>query len=148
MIRMSRVPILAERVHRTKATFPRWSALCTLAGASCLYLEPTWEPTVNLPPEILFPEDTSVSEPAFLEMLRDPMQAQVIADDPDGDVLSFQWVVQGSPNLVPNTLNDGTFWISTLEIPLDAVRDGDDITVVVGDTDNNNETVHFEVVFP
>lgn len=103
-----------------------------------------WSPELNLPPDILFPEDN----PAILEMVSDPTIAHVVADDEEDDTLSFGWIVPSSPNLVPDTKKEEEWWVSTLSIPLSAVRDGDRITVIVGDTDNNNESVRFDVVLP
>ncbi len=99
---------------------------------------------MNQPPIILFPADN----PAILEMVSDPTIAQVVADDEEDDTLSFGWFVPNSPNLVPLTKKEPAFWVSTLAVPLSAVRDGDTITAIVGDTDNNNETVEFDVVLP
>jgi hypothetical protein len=122
----------------------QWPVLCTAMAHGCLYVEPMWSPPLNQPPDILFPEDN----PAILEMLSDPTIAQVVADDDEDDTLSFGWFVPNSPNLVPQTKKEPAFWVSTLSVPLSAVRDGDTITVIVGDTDNNNESVHFDVVLP
>jgi len=99
---------------------------------------------LNQPPIILLPEDN----PAILEMVSDPTIAQVVADDEEDDTLSFGWFVPNSPNLVPLTKKEPAFWVSTLAVPLSAVRDGDTITVIVGDTANHNETVDFDVVLP
>jgi len=121
-----------------------WPVLCTLGSAACLYVDPLWRPELNQPPVILFPEDN----PAILEMVGDPTIAQVVADDEEDDTLSFVWLVPNSPNLVPLTKKEPAFWVSTLAVPLSAVRDGDTITVIVGDTENHNETVDFVVVFP
>ena len=118
--------------------------LCTLASAACLHVDPIWRPELNQPPIVLFPEDN----PAILEMVSDPTIAQVVADDDEDDTLAFGWIVPNSPNLVPLTKKEPEWWVSTLAVPLSSVRDGDTITVIVGDTANHNETVGFVVVFP
>jgi hypothetical protein len=115
-----------------------------MGSAACLHVDPIWRPELNQPPVILFPEDN----PAILEMVSDPTIAQVVADDDEDDTLSFGWFVPNSPNLVPLTKKEPEWWVSTLSVPLATVRDGDTITVIVGDTANHNETVRFVVVMP
>lgn len=66
---------------------PIWPASCSLLLVGCLYVEPTWEPAVNEPPNVL------LLDPPLPDVLfdNDLERITVIADDPEGRPLAFLW---------------------------------------------------------
>ncbi|MCB9665556.1 MAG: hypothetical protein H6732_15705 [Alphaproteobacteria bacterium] len=87
--RVHRPPLPAPAPHGRvpHATSPIWHALCFLPLAACFYVKPIPPILVNEPPEILFP--TTV--PFRLAASGGTVVLSVIASDPDGDALFFEW---------------------------------------------------------
>jgi hypothetical protein len=96
---------------------------------ACLYVEPTWEPPVNNPPEILKPQETS----QHITLVGDPETFTVIAFDADGDTLQFYWDVPHAVPHVVNTFEDGELTVSVLTFDRDPILDGATIECLVTD---------------
>jgi hypothetical protein len=75
----------------------------------CLYIDPIWRPEVNLPPEIIRPEDFD-GEPVEID-LGIVTGMTVVVTEPDGDDIDIVWL-QPPPLLLYEetaTAADGTY---------------------------------------
>lgn len=102
--------------------------LCALAG--CLYLPPGWKPVPNQPPEVLVPEPPYQDIPLVMD--RDT-RITVVAQDPEGDVLDFVWIVPVDVEHDWVTRPEGDLWYSVLTIDADPLLDDRRIALVVSD---------------
>ncbi|MBN2798792.1 MAG: hypothetical protein JXX28_06540 [Deltaproteobacteria bacterium] len=59
----------------------------SLPLAGCLYMGPPWSRPVNDPPTVLLP----VSTDNTIQMISDPTTLTVLARDPEGDEVHFEW---------------------------------------------------------
>ncbi len=105
-----------------------------LALSGCLYVKPVQERDVNRPPTVSQPVD--ISSPVLLPVLSDQqVRVWVVANDPDGDTLTFIWnVPRATADLRPDTeLLPSGDWLSTLWIPVEWLQDGDSVEVTISD---------------
>lgn len=152
MIRMSRsgagAPASAPLLRRLKHIVRRWHALCfALWGsqAACFYVKPIPSVDVNQPPIIIEPDE----DPKEVVVRGDSVVLTIIASDPDGDVLDFEW-----PDLANTTYNidvsvTGELTVCRVEIlDLDDL-DRDLVRALVTDGDRDNVVpVSFVLVDP
>ncbi len=121
-----------------------WHVSCLLLfSGGCLYLGPPWEKPVNQPPIILSPPNLEGNE---LPMVGDEAKPRVVARDPDGDLLHFEWVVPGDflIKTEPLALEDGVQG-SMATIIRDEVLDGNSIRCVVTDYVNPGRQVEWTI---
>jgi hypothetical protein len=85
-----------------------------LVLASCLYLEPSWKPERNLPPDILFPPPTGE---VHLFPLDQYTRVQVEVRENDGDSLRFSWTFpEASEATVIDFEPEPGLWVSSLTV--------------------------------
>lgn len=116
---------------------------CTQVG--CFYVKPIPSVDVNQPPVIIEPTE----DPREVVVRGDTVVLTIIASDPDGDVLDFEW-----PDLANATYNidvsvTGELTVCRVEIlDLDAL-DRDLVRALVTDGDRDNVVpVSFVLVDP
>lgn len=122
-----------------------WHVSCLLLfSGGCLYLGPPWEKPVNQPPIILSPPNLVGNE---LPMVGDVAKPRVVARDPDGDVLHFEWVVPGDFLLDVEDLTSLEEGVqgSMATIARDERLHGNSIWCVVTDYVNPGRQVEWEV---
>ena len=121
-----------------------WLALC-MSTSGCFYLRPIREPMPNEPPVILEPETL----PATKTVRTNAFTLVVIASDPEGSAVSFEW-----PDLVDvdhetTRFADGELWIGTARIHDATTLTTSSIRALVHDGDRDNlVTVRWDLVFP
>jgi len=109
-----------------------WHTACMSMVGGCLYVAPVWRPAVNLPPDIIRPEEADVRE-IPLVFNTSQVLVTVIASDPEQQALEFVWQTP-LPDPVVNTYPQGEdAWVSVLTLQEENVVDGDEIRVTVFD---------------
>jgi len=109
-----------------------WHIACMSMVGGCLYVAPVWRPAVNLPPDIIRPEEADVRE-IPLVFNTSQVLVTVIAADPEQQPLEFVWQTP-LPDPVVNTYAQGEdAWVSVLTLQEEDVVDGDEIRVTVFD---------------
>jgi len=109
-----------------------WHAACIALSTGCLYTAPVWRPEVNLPPEIVRPEDSALGEVPLI-FVSEPARAVVIATDPELEALEFIWQAPLDAPVVSTYPQGDDLWVSVLTLDLADVFAGDQVRVTVLD---------------
>lgn len=119
-----------------------WHVLCiSVLCQGCLYLKPI-EMEGNMPPTILDfngdyycdVEDYPDIEGNLICLGDFEVVVYVVANDPDGDVLSFSWVGYGSgPIGTADILYEGENQTSFISLTRDQVLDGEELRCTISD---------------
>jgi len=135
-------------MRRLSGTRHWWHGVCLAlwcAQPGCFYVKPIPDVDVNQPPIIIEPTE----EPREVVVRGDTVVLTIIASDPDGDVLDFEW-----PDLANATYNidvsvTGELTVCRVEIlDLDEL-DRDLVRALVTDGDRDNVVlVSFVLVDP
>ncbi|MCB9680896.1 MAG: hypothetical protein H6733_05430 [Alphaproteobacteria bacterium] len=117
-----------------------WHALCWVPMAGCFYVKPIPQIEINQLPEIAVP----LSNPEYRRVTSDRVTLSIVASDPDGDPVGFEWPDLDDVLHEREDRTEGEFARSRVVITdLDALQ-SDTITALVHD-DRPVNTV--EVVF-
>ena len=141
-----------DRGHQPRRTrwerrFPVWHIACSVALSACFYVKPIPDRDANQPPQVVFPVD--VSGPVPTTVLSElEHRVYVLAFDPDGDILTFVWSVDGAGELTVTSKQElGGDWSSTVSIPVELLQDGKSFEVTISDqaAPRNSVTVQWIV---
>lgn len=152
MTPVSRIRGHIARVIRQRAgpavVFTAWHVGCSLSMSACFYIEPTWQPVQNQPPEIVFPRPDETT--LFLN-IETTTTIRVQALDPEMEDLLFRWTPPpfAQTRQAPPFESDG-LWVSQLEIDFDEDLDGQQLELTVADFPPDSRSVDFiwDIVVP
>jgi len=144
----SEIPADALRWALVHGVLRWWHISCISVVTGCFYVEPTWEPVDNNPPQILSPtpQDSTLVFQNSTETLR------VVAFDEDGDNLVFFWDLPPFTAYSEDTRQESDgLWSSRLQIELDETLDGQQIELLIVDQsplDPKSTSFVWDVVVP
>ncbi len=113
--------------------------------SACFYVKPIPDVDVNQPPVIIEP----VEDPREVVVRGETVVLTIIATDPDGDVLGFEWPDLANTSYSLDVSEVGEITLCRVEIlDLDALE-RDTVRAFVTDGDRDNVVrITFDLVFP